>query len=154
MSFIIIYLPQAGELWTKLDDPNYIKFGAFWPKKKKKKKSFTVLTISDISLAPYWKRILQVKLDFSNRILLSKFRCSNSKIPSNCSRFNDDQMEKYCHLCKEDLLGDEFHYLFECKSLNSERPTYLDSYFFKQPNCIKFNQLFNCNDNVTQKAIL
>ena len=52
---LIIYLPQTGEIWTKLNDPKYTKFGAFW------RRAVYMLTISDILLEPFKKRFLQVK---------------------------------------------------------------------------------------------
>ena len=54
-----LYLPQAGEIWTKSDDPNYIEYGAFW--QKKEKKTVYHVTIYDISLVPFWKRFLHVE---------------------------------------------------------------------------------------------
>ena len=43
-------LPQAGEIWSKSDDSNYIKFWAFL------QKAVSHVNHSDISLAPFWKR--------------------------------------------------------------------------------------------------
>ena len=33
-----MFVPLASEIWTKLYGPNYMKFWAFWQKKRKKKK--------------------------------------------------------------------------------------------------------------------
>ena len=38
MLFVIsylLYVPQPGKILTKLDDPNYTKFGSFWQKPEK-----------------------------------------------------------------------------------------------------------------------
>ena len=40
----------------------------------------------------------------------------------------------------KNLLGDEFHYLFECIYFNSERRWYIDKFYFVRPNVIKFNK--------------
>ena len=50
-----LYLPPRGIIWTKLDDPNTQNLELF------AKKPYTMLTISDISLAPFWKSFLDVK---------------------------------------------------------------------------------------------
>jgi len=85
-------------------------------------------------------------LEFSDRILLSKFRCCNTRIPNNTNRFSNDHTERNCNLCNENLTGDEFHYLFECKYFKDERLRYLDRYFTLNPNCPKMHMLFNTND--------
>ena len=51
-----ICLPQAGEIWSKSDDPNYTKFWAFL-----QQKAVSHVNHSDIWLASFLKRFLQVK---------------------------------------------------------------------------------------------
>lgn len=91
-----------------------------------------------------------IKLDFNERIHLSRFRCGNTKLPSN-RRFNVhvdglDILDKSCNLCSSNLIGDEYHYLFECSKFENERTRLLKPYFRKRPNTIKMYELFNSSD--------
>lgn len=85
-----------------------------------------------------------IKLDFSSRLTLAKFRCGNIKMPSNC-RFSVENNDKLCKLCTDGMLGDEFHYLFECKHFDVVRKKYLNPYYYKHPSTIKTFELFNTN---------
>ena len=50
--------------------------------------------------------------------------------------------ERTCHLCNVEL-GDEYHYLFSCKSFNQERTTYLKPYYRHKPSTYKMHELMN-----------
>ena len=69
-SLITICLPQAGEIWSKSDDPNYTKFWAFL------QKAVSNVKHSDISLAPFWKRFLQVKQFHDAKVFNTDFHLS------------------------------------------------------------------------------
>ena len=71
------------------------------------------------------------ELDFNNRLILSKLRCCNIKIPNNIHRFSEVNSNKHCKLCNSDLRGDEILYLFYCKYFTKERCKYM------QPNNIR-----------------
>lgn len=80
-------------------------------------------------------------------IPLTKFRLRNSKIPVvSGTFFNIDYDDRICKLCNANLIGDEFHYLFECNHFDNARKKFLDNYFFSNPNTIKMNHLFNSTD--------
>ena len=81
-------------------------------------------------------------LPFQNRIILSKFRCKNNKIPANKDRF-DHTVDRNCNLCRKGDIGDEFHYIMLCNFFSAERKQYLAPYFYEKPNTIKFSELFN-----------
>ena len=54
--------------------------------------------------------------------LMLKFRCSNIKIPLVVGRYNNIPFdERKCNLCKDDLIGDDFHYIFGCSYFNEKR---------------------------------
>jgi hypothetical protein len=62
-----------------------------------------------------------LKLLPHERIMISKFRCCNYKLPIEtgiCS--NTPREERICHLCNVGL-GTEFHFLFECASVDVQR---------------------------------
>ena len=59
-----------------------------------------------------------------------------------------DQLQKalrfpVCNLCNCQKLGDEYHYVFECSSLNDKRKQLLPKYFKKRHNVVKFFELLS-----------
>ena len=61
-----------------------------------------------------------LKLPVSLRIPLTKFRVSNHKLPIGRGRYeNLGRSERKCNVCH--VLGDEFHFLFQCSIFNDER---------------------------------
>ena len=69
-----------------------------------------------------------IKLHFSHRINLCKFRCVNSKLPIVVGKFaNIEFHDRVCELCDRNMLGDEFHYIFECPYFTNERSEFLTS---------------------------
>ena len=49
---------------------------------------------------------------------------------------------KLCNLCNSGDLGDEFHYLFNCKHFESEINLYIPKFYCVQPNTLKMLNLF------------
>ena len=86
------------------------------------------------------------ELDFSNRLILSKLRCCNLKLPNNLGRFSIFDNDKNCKLCCIDVLGDEYHYIFICSFFTSDRKKYLNPHFYRQPNSAKMFELYNSRD--------
>ena len=60
------------------------------------------------------------KLSFVNRLSFCKWRCRSNQIPITKSRF-DINDEIICPLCHNDSIGDEIHYLIDCKFFDSDR---------------------------------
>ena len=51
-----------------------------------------------------------------------------------------------CTLCNSGQIGDEFHIILECKSLdNILRKNHLCKYYYQNPNIIKFKELMSTN---------
>ena len=74
-----------------------------------------------------------------------KFRCINHKLPIVVGRYGHiPRNERYCTLCNENKIGDEFHFLFQCKHFEIQRKKFVKKYYWKNPNTLKMNQLFNC----------
>jgi len=85
-----------------------------------------------------------IKLPFKYRVILCKFRCGNHRLPIVSGRYsNVDRSQRFCNLCNNSKLGDEFHYLFECTEFEQARTKLLDNYFKKRPDSIKMYKLFN-----------
>ena len=79
-----------------------------------------------------------------HRIRICKFRCENNRLPIVTGRYTSvERHNRICNLCKSQLIGDEFHYLFVCPAFSTERKLYLNHYFTKRPNTFKMEQLFN-----------
>ena len=53
--------------------------------------------------------------------------------------------ERICFLCNANI-GDEFHFILECKELNDIRKQYLKPYNCKGPNNLKFCQPFHAEN--------
>lgn len=84
--------------------------------------------------------------------ILCKFRTVNHKLPIEKGRFlNIERDCRTCNLCtvNHDVIGDEFHYLFQCSFFNSERRKYIDAYYYNNPNTLKFDQLMNSTNTST-----
>ena len=86
------------------------------------------------------------KLDFSDRVSLSKFRCGNHKLPVIVSIYDNNTNSKICKECDRNELGDEFHYLFVCPKFNEVRKLHIKKYYYTRPNTIKMFQLFDNNN--------
>ena len=81
--------------------------------------------------------------------MFSKFRCKNNKLPVNKNRFDKKVVDRNCHLCRKQDLGDEFHYIFICKFFEKERKQYIDQFFYTRPNTHKMYHLFNSEKELT-----
>ena len=87
-------------------------------------------------------------LDLS--LMFCKFRCMGHKMPIEIGRYMDIERNlRYCHLCDKDLLGDEFHYLFDCMFFNNERKIYLKRFYWVHPNAVKFKEIMCSSDKTS-----
>ena len=63
-----------------------------------------------------------VQLENKDRINLARFRCRSNQLPINHNRFKEGTYsDLFCHLCSENTIGDEYHYLFSCVFFKEER---------------------------------
>ena len=75
---------------------------------------------------------------------ICKFKCANSKIPAITGRYTNTPIEdRTCTVCDSKLIGNEFHYLFQCSKFNAERIKYIDKYYYQYPDENKMMYLFN-----------
>ena len=98
---------------------------------------------NEFMLEPYLLR-----LNKSERVFMSKFRCSNIKFPIETGRWtNIPKNERLCNLCRENL-GNEFHYLFICKhpQIVTLREKFIPRYYTVYPSEIKMIYMLSyCN---------
>ena len=75
------------------------------------------------------------------RISLTKFRCSNIRIPV----YNQIYLfqSELCNLCDLNLCGDEYHYLLICPFFTRDRERYLKRYYYCRPTLTKFELLLS-----------
>ena len=78
------------------------------------------------------------KLNCFQRKILSKFRCRSNYLPVSQIKFyqNEDDWEDclLCPFCRDDSVGDEFHYLFQCSFFNDERVKYIKEVYLQHPD--------------------
>ena len=73
---------------------------------------------------------------------LLSFLTRNHRLPIELGRWqNIPYNERKCTSCN--TLGDEYHYLMECKELTSLRKQYISKYYQSHPNFVKFIELLN-----------
>ena len=96
-----------------------------------------------------------LKLPYSFRTSLAKFRCLNNRLPVVSGRYNGtERQNRLCTFCNLGRIGDEFHYLFECPIVETSRKKFIKSYYRSRPNTLKMHQLFNteCNKELLNLA--
>ena len=75
---------------------------------------------------------------------LIRFRTRNHRLPIETGNWNRTPInDRKCQTCNK--IGDEFHFLFECVTLENERKQYIKPYFYRHPNMFKLEKLFNTN---------
>ena len=79
--------------------------------------------------------------------VLCKYRTTNHCLPIEKGRhLNIERNLRTCHLCNANLLGDEFHYIFECKYFDSMRKRFIGLYYLHHPSAYKLYDLMNTDD--------
>ena len=91
-------------------------------------------------------------LNYKQASNLCRFRTGNYKLPIVAGRLRFSGVarnERLCNLCNTNSIGDEFHYIFQCKTLEKERSMYIDAKFLGCPNTLVMKRLFNSEDHTT-----
>ena len=69
--------------------------------------------------------------------------------------FGIERNQRLCTLCNRNIIGDEFHYLFECDHFNEERKKSFSKFYYNHPNALKLDDLMNSkNENKLVKLAL
>ena len=91
-----------------------------------------------------------LKLAAINRVSICKLRTCSLKLPIETRRWrNIPSGERFCTLCEDQSIGNEFHYLFICKkpTLVQMRSKYIPTYFTDVPtNHEMYVLLQHCNN--------
>ncbi|MCG8046717.1 MAG: reverse transcriptase domain-containing protein [Candidatus Thiodiazotropha endolucinida] len=107
-------------------------------------------------------RIFKTKFEMNNFISnltnkecksLIAFRTRNHKMPVETGRWHSIPLnERLCTLCSSDV-GDEYHYLLQCKFFENDRKKYISTYYTKRPNTHKLHELMNVTNVQAQKRL-
>ena len=86
------------------------------------------------------------------RNVLVRYRICNTKLPVERGRYiNIPRDQRHCDICNESKLGDEFHFILECKQLKDIRMKHLPKKYCNNPNTLKLDALFNGSHNLLVK---
>ena len=80
----------------------------------------------------------------SLRVYISKSQTSNHRLPIQKGCYDGTlREERTCTLCNEYLVGDEFHFILECKNLQliELRNQYISPYYSNSPSLKKTNRI-------------
>ena len=82
-------------------------------------------------------------LPFKQCRVLTAFRTRNHRLPIEVGRWSSIPIdERKCILCN-DGVGDEFHYILECKHFNEQRRKHINAHYIHNPNILKFHSLMS-----------
>ena len=73
----------------------------------------------------------------ANRILITKFRASNNKLPITERRYNNiSQEDRVCEKCNANVLDDEYHVMLTCENedIVRFRNQYIPRYYRERPS--------------------
>ena len=85
-------------------------------------------------------------LNIRDLITLCKFRTLNHSLPIEKGRWhNIEREERKCTICDMSVVGDEYHYIMECPSLENQTKNYIPQHIYRRHNTLKFHSLFNTN---------
>ena len=87
--------------------------------------------------------------NMADRINICKFRCRNIKIPVVILGYANSNIayeNRLCPICTMNEIGDEYHYILKCPVFHDQRNRYLSEFYIRNPNMVKFSQLFQSNN--------
>ena len=94
-------------------------------------------------------------LNCRDRIIISRFRCRNIKIPvvsMGYANRNIQPINRLCTICNLNEIGDETHYILRCPALQTHRIRYISNYYIRNPD-IAVAQIFQNNNVTTLKKL-
>ena len=97
---------------------------------------------TDFKLEPHL-----LTLSYNNRITLCKFRVPDHKLPIELGRhLNIHKEERYCNLCQQGKIGNEYLFLLECNSLVIIRRKYMSEMDHTNHSNWKLKKMLNPHD--------
>ena len=81
------------------------------------------------------------------------FRTRNHRLPVEVGSWAGSKVnERTCQYCNGEL-GDEFHYVLNCKLFTNDRKKYINRYYYRRPNVMKYNELMNTTNATNLKNL-
>lgn len=143
-----------GNIWASQNIPNINQFKQAFKQRVRDQFKQSCLSSIQNSEKCHNYRLFKYEHDYemylNNEELaftLCRFRLGNNKLPINIIDTDTPRNERYCNICKKNVLGDEFHFLLECTSLKDIRRQFIPERYWKRPNTILFCELMS-NDNI------
>ena len=97
---------------------------------------------TDFALEPCLLTLL-----YNNRITLCKFRVPDHKLPIELGRhLNIPKEERYCNLCQQGKIGNEYLFLLECNTLVIFRRIYMSGMYHTNHSNWTFKKMVNSPD--------
>ena len=91
-----------------------------------------------------------MQLSYYQRSSLSKFRCRYNRLPVTFGRdVNVLVDEMLCPFCENDVIGDEYHYLFMCDTFKEDWNKLIDEKWIVNPQQHFLSEIFQ-NNNTTE----
>ena len=85
--------------------------------------------------------------------IMIKFSTTNHRLPVETGRWQGKPLgERFCSLCNNCQIADEFHYILECDTVQNIRKCFLCNYC-QRPNVIKFTELMSTHNETILKKI-
>ena len=79
-----------------------------------------------------------------HRNAIAKLRLSSHQLNIETGRHaNIERLDRKCNLCNLDDLEDEYHFTLICPIYKDLRIAYIQKYFYRRPNVMKFLELLN-----------
>ena len=73
---------------------------------------------------------------------MMQFRTTNHGLPVETGRWQGKPLsERFCTLCSNCQIGDEFHFILESNTIRNRIKYFLCKYYCQKPNVIKFTEL-------------
>ena len=91
-----------------------------------------------------------------SRAAFCRFRLNNTRLPIVLGRFTKTPRNlRFCTLCTNEELGNEFHFLFNCNhpQITSLRLNYIPSTYTEQPSIEKCAELIGSENIVTTRKV-
>ena len=86
--------------------------------------------------------------------LIIKYRTTNHRLPIGTGRWQEKPLgERFCTLCNHSKIGDEFHYILECDTIQNIRNNLLCKYYCQRTNAIKVTELMSTQNEAMLKKV-
>ena len=90
-----------------------------------------------------------------NAIILCECRTTNHRLPIELGRSqNIERNNRICPLCDTNTIGDEFHYILQCRYFEQNRKHLILSYFRNRPNVLKLKNIMTGNEKIRSFEVM